>query len=91
MKKFKVAILIGLSTLALTGCNLNNTFSDVRDVDTAKVWFEDTGIRVRATNNRICRIIKDRNGYLYYFNSDMLTPVLDSEGNITKDLSIFED
>lgn len=87
MKKFKVAILIALTTLALTGCNLNNTFSGKNTVK----GFEDTGIIVKVHSNRICHIIKDRNGYLYYFNNDMLTPVVDSEGNITNDLSIFED
>ena len=93
MKKVKLLLVITLSALALQGCNVHNTMGDINKEDDAKLWFEDTGIIVKDSSNRIYHILKDRNGWLYYNcqgESAVLEKVLDENGNSTKDTSIFE-
>lgn len=57
----------------------------------------DTGYKVRGYNDRVYSIARDKDGYLYYIISthpnsiDNLQKVLDSDGNHTKDISIFKD
>lgn len=93
MKKVKLILIITLSALALQGCNVQNTIGDIGKEDGATLWFEDTGIVVKDSYDKVYHILKDKNGWLYYNcqgDSAILEKVLDENGNITKDTSIFE-
>lgn len=93
MKKAKLLLIVALSALTLQGCNAGNSISDMSKESEAKIWFEDTGIVVKNSWDRVYHIVKDGNGYLYYMvigDSASLERVLDENGNSTKDISMFE-
>lgn len=93
MKKAKLILIVTLSALALQGCNVQNTIDDMGKEDGATLWFEDTGIVVKDSYDKVYHILKDKNGWLYYNcqgDSAILEKVLDENGNSTKDTSIFE-
>lgn len=94
VKKNMLSCLVAIGVVfSLTGCNTNgnNSIQDQSRNDYID-WFEDTGILVRDDYDRLYHIVTDKNGWLYYSPSvDGVTcPVLDENGNPTKDISIFE-
>lgn len=93
MKKAKLILIVTLSALALQGCNMQNSVDNMSKEDEATLWFEDTGIIVKDSYDKVYHILKDKNGWLYYNcqgESAVLEKVLDENGNSTKDTSIFE-
>ncbi len=92
MKKLLAFILALTMCLTLAACaNTNGHNSIGTNVNTALLWFSDTGIRVKNHQDRVYSIVKDTNGFLYYC-SDVegnLTPVYDEDGLPTKSLDIF--
>lgn len=72
--------------------------NDIHD-NSAQSVFTHTGVRMRALNDSdsSLEIIKDRNGWLYYYwdlggyKGSIIEPVVDADGNMTKDMSIFDD
>lgn len=93
MKRVKLILITTLLALALQGCNVQNTIDDMGKEYGATLWFEDTGIVVKDSYDKVYHILKDKNGWLYYNcqgDSAILEKVLDENGNSTKDTSIFE-
>lgn len=93
VKVVRMALVLTLTALTLQGCNAYNTIGDASKVEDAQLRFEDTGVVVKDSVDRVYHIVKDKNGYLYYCGqgeSAVLEKVLDGNGNSTKDISIFE-
>ena len=92
MKKLLAFILALTMCLTLAACaNINGHNSIRTNANTALLWFNDTGIRVKNHQDRVYSIVKDANGFLYYC-SDVegnLIPVYDEDGLPTKTLDIF--
>lgn len=87
-----VSIIFSCSGCGLNSCNVHNAIGE--DSSKAISWFSDTGITVKNYNDRIYHIVKDNNGWLYYApsaDSGTLQPVIDANGNMTKDISIFDE
>lgn len=105
MKK-KVIIFLSVITLfvfTVSGYNIANSVhcfaqsSNVNQtvtIDDKIVWFTPTGIVVESFDGTKYDILKDRNGWLYYSHMGKfyreLEPVIDTDGNRTKDLSLFD-
>lgn len=72
----------------------SNVSQTVTVDDDKIVWFTLTGIVVESFDGTKYDILKDRNGWLYYSHMGKfyreLEPVIDSDGNRTKDLSLFD-
>lgn len=85
-----ILVVIGLAIFTMAFDNSSNAFGHSKD---AIEWFEDTGITVVNSENKVYHIVADPNGWLYYSSchDGDLTPVLNAIGTPTKDASIFED
>ena len=93
----------GLIVLFIIGLIFGGMYTSLHKNDihdsSAQSVFTHTGVRLRAINdsNSSLEIVKDRNGWLYYYwnlggyKGAVLEPVFDADGNMTKDMSIFED
>ena len=89
-----VFLIIGLIFLGMYSYLHKNDINN----NSAQSVFTHTGVRMKAMNdsNRSLEIIKDRNGWLYYYwdlgvyKGSILEPVVDADGNMTKDISMFE-
>lgn len=83
-------ILFGLVIFTMISDNSSNVFGHSKD---AIEWFEDTGITVVNSEDKVYHIVSDPNGWLYYSSchDGDLTPVLNTIGTPTKDASVFED
>lgn len=92
MKKLLAFILVLTMCLMFAACANKNGHNSINaNINTALLWFNDTGIRVKNHQDRVYSIVKDVNGFLYYC-SDVegnLTPVYDEDGLPTKNLDIF--
>lgn len=93
MKKYFAIIVIFL--MMLSGCAIFNSKNSITaNMATGAVqWFDDTGIDVISPANRLYHIVTDGNGWLYYMSDvdNVLTPVVDSNGNRTKDMNVFSE
>lgn len=93
-RKFLLALIAGVVTLSTVGCGSGHYHNDISiKIDEAVGWFEDTGIIVKNNQSeRAYHIVKDKHGWLYYASSadESLEAVRDVDGNMTKDLTIFE-
>lgn len=93
-RKIVLAVLVGVLSLSIVGCGWHPKNDMNVSVDNASDWFEETGIEVKNSNSsRVYKIIKDKYGWLYYSSSasEELEAVRDVDGNMTKDISIFEE
>lgn len=83
-------VALGFAIFTMAFGNSSNAFGHSKD---AIEWFEDTGITVVNSENKVYHIISDPNGWLYYSSchDGDLTPVLNAIGTPTKDASVFED
>lgn len=71
-----------------------NMTKDISIFETNDIWFTYSGVSVRSSRGIKYDILKDHNGWLYYSRFGRygrnLTPVIDSDGNRTKSLSVFD-
>ena len=89
-----VLLIIGLIFVGMHSYLHKN---DIHD-NSAQSVFTHTGVRMRVINDSdsSLEIIKDRNGWLYYYwelggyKGSVLEPVVDADGNMTKDRRNFE-
>lgn len=89
-----VFLIIGLIFLGMYMYAHKNDITD----NSAQSVFTHTGVRMKVMNdsNSSLEIVKDRNGWLYYYwdlggyKGTILEPVVDADGNMTKDISMFE-
>lgn len=89
-----VFLIIGLIFLGMYSYLHKNDIND----NSAQSVFAHTGVRMKVMNdsNSSLEIIKDRNGWLYYYwdlgvyKGSILEPVVDADGNMTKDISMLE-
>lgn len=93
MKKYLAIIAIFL--MMLSGCTIFNSKNSIAaNMTTGAVqWFDDTGIDVISPADRLYHIVSDGNGWLYYMSDvdNVLTPVVDSNGNAAKETSVFSE
>lgn len=82
-------VTLGLIIFTAAFDNSSNAFGHSKD---AIEWFENTGITVVNSENKVYHIVSDPNGWLYYSSchDGNLIPVLNAVGTPTKDVSIFE-
>lgn len=96
MYKIIMTLVLCIVLAGTTGCgNAYNSIPDsIQDgVNSAIQMFNDTGIRVKTPSERIFYVYEDQFGWLYYVASgegNALCPVVDENGNRTKDKSIFD-
>lgn len=89
-----VFLIIGLIFLGMYSYLHKNDMND----NSAQSVFTHTGVRMKVMNdsNSSLEIIKDRNGWLYYYwdlgvyKGSILEPVVDADVNMTKDISMLE-
>lgn len=91
-KKFLILFMLVMVT-GLCGCSDFNWSNEISDKPAQSLeWFEETGVTVKASNGKVYHIMRDPNGWLYYYNSPKgcLEAVRGADGNLTKDISMFD-
>lgn len=85
-----VLVALVLAIFIMVFDNSSNTFGH-NNKDVIE-WFEDTGIMVVNSENKVYHIVSDPNGWLYYSSchDGDLIPVLNAIGTPIKDVSVFE-